>query len=157
MTNQYEFTTRWRVQGKADDVYEFISHPEHFPRWWPQVYLRVDELSPGEANGIGRRVRLLTKGWLPYKLRWESCCIESERPRRLAITANGDFNGVGVWTLEQDGGFVNATFDWRLTADKPLLRYLSFLFRPLFSANHRWAMARGEESLKRELARHSPS
>jgi hypothetical protein len=32
------------------------------------------------------------------------------------------------------------------------LRYLSFLFKPFFSANHRWAMARGEESLRRELA-----
>ena len=157
MTNRYELTTRWRIQGKADDVYELISHPEDFPRWWPQVYLRVDELAPGEANGVGRRVQLLTRGWLPYKLRWESCCTESERSRRLAITATGDFNGVGVWTLEQDGGFVNATFDWRLTAEKPLLRYLSFLFKPIFSANHRWAMARGEESLKRELARRSQS
>ena len=100
---------------------------------------------------------MLTRGWLPYKLRWESCCTESEPPRRLAITASGDFNGVGVWTLEQDGGFVNATFDWRLTADKPLLRYLSFLFKPIFAANHRWAMARGEESLKRELVRRSQS
>jgi len=85
----------------------------------------------------------------------ETCCIEAEPPRRLAITATGDFNGIGVWTLEQDGGFVNATFDWRLTADKPLLRYLSFLFKPFFSANHRWAMARGEQSLKRELVRRS--
>jgi hypothetical protein len=48
---------------------------------------------------------------------------------------------------------VNITFDWKLVAEKPLLRYLSFLFKPIFSANHRWAMARGEESLKRELAR----
>jgi hypothetical protein len=31
------------------------------------------------------------------------------------------------------------------------LRYGSFLFKPIFAANHRWAMARGEESLKREL------
>jgi hypothetical protein len=27
------------------------------------------------------------------------------------------------------------------------------LFKPIFSANHRWAMARGEESLRRELSR----
>ena len=65
----------------------------------------------------------------------------------------GDFNGRGIWTLEQDGGFVNVTYDWKLRADKPLLSALSFLFKPIFSANHRWAMEKGEESLKLELAR----
>jgi hypothetical protein len=44
-------------------------------------------------------------------------------------------------------------YDWRIRADKPLLRYGSFVFRPIFGANHRWAMARGEESLNLELRR----
>jgi hypothetical protein len=43
--------------------------------------------------------------------------------------------------------------NWRVRAAKPLLRYLSFLLRPVFAANHHWAMARGEESLKLELLR----
>ena len=34
-----------------------------------------------------------------------------------------------------------------------MLRYFSFIMKPLFSANHRWAMAKGEESLKLELSR----
>ncbi len=42
---------------------------------------------------------------------------------------------------------------WQVRADKPLLRRLSWLLRPVFAANHNWAMARGEESLKLELAR----
>ncbi len=58
-----------------------------------------------------------------------------------------------MWTFEQDGGAVNITYDWRIRAEKPLLRYLSFLLKPIFSANHRWAMARGEESLRAELGR----
>lgn len=44
-------------------------------------------------------------------------------------------------------------YDWRIEAEKPLLKRLSFILKPLFSMNHRWAMARGEESLKIELAR----
>jgi hypothetical protein len=44
-------------------------------------------------------------------------------------------------------------FDWRIRAEKPLLRWLSFIFKPIFEANHRWAMAQGETSLKLELAR----
>ena len=152
-SNEYHFITRWRVQGTADEVFDAISHPLDYPRWWPSVYLKTEEIEPGDALGIGRRIRLHTKGWLPYTLLWESTATESVKPQRLAIRANGDFNGRGIWTFQQDGEFVDVTFDWKLTADKPLLRWLSFLFKPVFSANHRWAMARGLESLKLELLR----
>jgi hypothetical protein len=152
-SNQYRFITRWRVQGEAEAVYDLISHPVEFPRWWADVYLEVVETAAGGGDGVGHCVRLHTKGWLPYTLRWESCCTEADPPNRLMIRARGDFDGRGIWTLQQDGEFVNITFDWELRADKPLLRYLSFFLKPLFSANHRWAMLRGEESLRRELAR----
>ena len=44
-------------------------------------------------------------------------------------------------------------YDWKIRADKPLLRRLSFALKPIFSANHHWAMRKGEESLRLELAR----
>jgi hypothetical protein len=44
-----------------------------------------------------------------------------------------------------------------LAAEKPIVRRLSFLLKPLFERNHRWAMARGEESLKLELLRRRAS
>jgi hypothetical protein len=122
-------------------------------RWWPSVYLDVVELRPPDASGVGRRVSVHTKGWLPYTLRWEFEVVESRYPHGFALVANGDFEGRGVWTIEQDGAFVDATYDWRIRAEKPLLRSLSSVLRPLFEANHRWAMRQGEESLELELAR----
>jgi hypothetical protein len=74
-------------------------------------------------------------------------------PTITSSRASGDFDGSGVWTLTQDGAIADVVYDWRIRAEKPLLRYLSFLMKPLFSANHVWAMARGEESLRIELAR----
>ena len=74
-------------------------------------------------------------------------------PGRIYNRGYRRFSGRGIWTFEQDGDWVNAAFDWRLRAEKPLLRYLSFLLKPLFRANHRWAMARGREGLQKELAR----
>lgn len=43
--------------------------------------------------------------------------------------------------------------DWYVTADKPLLKYLSPIFKPMFRANHYWAMDQRKESLERELKR----
>src|SRR5207237_10618018 len=90
---------------------------------------------------------------LPYTLRWEFEVVESRYPHGFSLVASGDFEGRGVWTFDQDGSFVDIVYDWRISAEKPLLRSLSFLLKPLFEANHRWAMAQGEESLRLELAR----
>jgi polyketide cyclase/dehydrase/lipid transport protein len=155
--NDYVLPTRWRVRGDVRDVADILDDPLDLPRWWGPVYLDVTEVSPGENGGVGRVVNILSKGWLPYRLRWQLTVVESRYPYGFAIDAHGDFEGHGVWTFEQDGEFVNATFDWRLRAEKPLLRYLSVVLKPVFAANHRWAMRRGLEGLTRELARKSRS
>ena len=151
--NAYQFVTRWRVEGTCGEVADLLGDPVALTGWWPSVYLAVEELRASDARGLGRRVRLHTKGWLPYTLRWEFEVVESRYPYGFTIVANGDFEGRGEWTFAQDGPFVDIVYDWRIRAEKPLLRSLSFLLRPIFEANHRWAMAQGEESLKLELAR----
>ena len=153
MSNQYAFLTHWRVAGTCGEVADILGDPLDLPRWWPSVYLRVEETRPPDASGLHRRVRLRTKGWLPYTLTWESDLVESCYPYGFALVATGDFDGRGVWTFAQDGAYVDITYDWRLSAEKPLLRTFSFLLKPVFEANHRWAMAQGEESLTLELAR----
>jgi hypothetical protein len=117
------------------------------------VYLNAEELEPGDAEGVGRVISLYTKGWLPYTLRWQFRVTESRFPYGFTLEAWGDFDGRGIWTLEQDGPWVDVTYDWKIRAEKPLLRYFSFIMKPIFGANHRWAMAQGEASLKLELAR----
>lgn len=152
-SNEYQLLTRWRIEGTAEEVYEIISDPVQFPRWWPSVYLSVKQIELGDANGIGRRVHFHTKGWLPYTLNWESQTVEADRPYTIIIRASGDFDGRGIWRFRTSGAFVDISFDWKLRADKPLLRNLSWLFKPVFAANHRWAMARGLECLQAELVR----
>jgi hypothetical protein len=153
VTNEYHFFSHWHVEGTCGEVADILGDPLALARWWPSVYLAVDELAPARADGTGRRVALHTKGWLPYTLKWEFEVVESRYPHGFTLVATGDFEGRGAWFFTQDGPFVDIVYDWRISAEKPLLRNLSFLLKPLFEANHRWAMAQGEESLKLELAR----
>ena len=151
-TNDYHFITVWRVESTIDEVSTILGDAPDLVRWWPSVYLEVKVLEPGDERGLGKVVRLYTKGWLPYTLRWDFRVTEV-RNEGFTLVAWGDFDGRGIWTFEQDGPWVNITYDWKIKAEKPLLRYFSFIMKPIFSANHHWAMARGEESLKLEIAR----
>jgi hypothetical protein len=157
-SSDYQFITHWRVQSTAQEISDILGDPADLPRWWPSVYLDVTVLEEGDEDGVGAVVDLYTKGWLPYTLRWQFRVTESRYPYGSTLEATGDFVGRGIWTFEEDGSNVNISYDWKIRADKPILRYGSFLMKPIFAANHHWAMRKGEESLKLELAlRHAPT
>jgi hypothetical protein len=151
-SNDYHFITHWRVQGTVKEVEDIMSDAPDLVRWWPSVYLDVNVLKQGDTNGLGKVVDLYTKGWLPYTLRWQFLVTEVNA-HGFTLVASGDFEGRGIWTFKQDGPLVDIVYDWKISAEKPLLRNFSFLIKPIFEANHRWAMARGEESLRLELER----
>jgi len=155
MGSDYEFVTEWRVAGTIDEVKAILGDPDpsSVTRWWPSVYLSVDQREEGGEGGLGRVLDLHTKGWLPYTLRWTLQVTEPLSDSGYALEATGDLAGKGRWTFQQDGPEVVIIYDWRIHATKPLLRRLGWLLRPAFSANHHWAMVRGEESLRLELRR----
>jgi transposase InsO family protein len=152
VANDYHFITHWRVESTIEEVTEILGDASDLVRWWPAVYLDVTVLQSGGEHGLGKVASLYTKGWLPYTLRWQFRVTEV-RNDGFTLVATGDFEGRGIWTFTQDGSQVDMVYDWKIKAEKPLLRYFSFIMKPLFSANHRWAMAQGEQSLKLELAR----
>ncbi len=155
MASDYHFVTVWRVRGTVEEVQRVLGDGTTLPRWWPAVYLDVRVLEdPGpESRGLGAAAELHTTGWLPYTLRWVLRITEPMTDRGFALSATGDLEGTGRWTFVSDGPDVVLTYDWRVRASKPLLRRLTWLLRPVFEANHHWAMARGEESLRLELQR----
>lgn len=152
-SNEYRFVTAWRIRARVKEVADILEDVESMPRWWPAVYQRVEIVRPGDQNGVGKLVQLRTRGWLPYRLNWSFLVTDSNSPDGFSIEAFGDFVGTGVWHLWQEGKFTMVTFDWQIKAEKPILQKLSFILKPIFAANHRWAMARGEESLRLEVRR----
>ena len=155
--NDYHFITHWRIPASVQEVIDILDDPRELVRWWPSVYLRVQVLEPGDAGRIGQVIDLYTKGWLPYTLRWRFRIAEIVKLRSITLEAEGDFVGRGRWEFapasDSQGEWTDVTYDWRVRAAKPLLRRLSFLMKPVFSANHHWAMRMGEKSLLLELAR----
>jgi hypothetical protein len=153
MAPDYHFVTVWRVPGTIAEVKDVLGNADTLPEWWPSVYLRVRRVEDGGADWVGSVNELHTKGWLPYTLKWNLKLTEPVTDAGFALEAIGDLSGTGRWTFEQDGPEVVITYEWQVGASKPLLRRMAWLLKPAFAANHRWAMAKGEESLRLELRR----
>jgi uncharacterized protein YndB with AHSA1/START domain len=152
-TNAFHIVTTWHVTAPVDLVAAILTDAPSLPRWWPDVYRAATITAPGDARNIGRKVAFVAKGKLPYHINWTAELLSADLPRTWEIAASGDLTGRGIWTLQQDGPVTVAHYDWQVHADRPLFRILSPVLAPVFAWNHRWAMARGEAGLQREVIR----
>lgn len=153
-SSSYHFISNWQIEASAEEVYSIITDSARLVEWWPAVYLDIKVLDKGDEKGLNKLIELYTKGFLPYTLRWKFRVVNIQKAKTVEIEALGDFIGHGKWTFEENGNNkCNVTYDWKIEAKKPLLKKLSWLMKPAFSANHEWAMKKGEESLKLEILR----
>jgi uncharacterized protein YndB with AHSA1/START domain len=145
MAREYLFVDEWDVAAPREAVFHLIADASTYPDWWRPVYLEVETDGPPE---VGRVSQQHFKGRLPYHLHTRSEITRCEPPSIVEAEVVGDLRGVGLWTLtEQDRG-THVRFDWRVNADKPIVRVLTPVLRPLFRWNHNWAIARAIEGLE---------
>ena len=129
MTGTYHFVTHWRVKALADEVYDIISQPTEYPRWWPSVYLDVQErfLDWHSRGGLGKSSSPAYER--PAALHPPLGILhnrsDSSASHRL-IEAAGDLNGRGVWSFAQGTAISpDVTFEWNIAeveqADTPAI------------------------------------
>ena len=150
MPPAYRFVDRWVVPAPIDRVYETIGDVAGYTRWWTE-FVR-EATGPAGEPAPGRKNALVVKAYLPYKVRFGLEVLEAERPHRILSRISGDFDGTGEWQLTETDEGTEAVLDWQPQVNKPLIRYLTPVLRPLFRSNHTWAMTRGERQIRDYLA-----
>ena len=150
--NDFVFVDRWFFPHPIDRVWPYIMNAPDYPTWWGEVYDRVTPLNDLPPDRVGSRSEVVAHGKLPYRLRFVAEVVEVAPPRALRLTAEGDLTGSGAWSLEKRDSGTAVTFEWRVRADKALVRLFAPLVKPLFEWNHRWTMQKGEAALRRLLA-----
>ncbi|HYR92047.1 MAG TPA: SRPBCC family protein [Terriglobia bacterium] len=147
--NAYHFEDDWQIPFRIESVWEVLSKPTKFPQWWRGVYLNavVADCTSDEPH-VGQRINVLTRGWLPYKLRWTIETIRLDKPRLIEFKASGDFSSdASRWILRVAETGTDVTLDWNPIVEKPIIKLLSPLLKPVFRLNHRWAMNLGEKQI----------
>ena len=143
---EYLFVDEWDVAAPIEPVFDALADGRTYPDWWRPVYISCEADGPPAPGRVSRQH---FKGRLPYHLRTASRIVRLERPHVVVAEVEGDLRGRGVWTLTTAAdGRTHVRFDWRVYADKPVLRVLTPLLRPLFRWNHNWAIARAIEGLE---------
>jgi hypothetical protein len=149
----FRIVSTWRVDGDLATVTDVLSDAESLPRWWSSSFLRAEILDAGDADWIGRVVRLHSKGVMPHTLQFMLRVDAIRKGRFVRFDVRGDFVGIASIAVRPCEPVVELDFMWDVTVRHPVLAPLVGFGRWLFVRNHRWAMAGGERCLQRELDR----
>jgi carbon monoxide dehydrogenase subunit G len=147
---QFSLTTHWHLDAPIERVWEALSSPEQWPRWWRYV-LAVVDLEKGDADGVGALRRYTWSSRLPYRLSFNMRTNAIERPLCMQGTASGDLDGTGMWRLEALGNTTRVRYDWTVMVGKPWMRLFAPLLAPVFAWNHDQVMREGGAGLARHL------
>jgi quercetin dioxygenase-like cupin family protein/uncharacterized protein YndB with AHSA1/START domain len=143
---EYVFADEWDVAAPPEAVFDVLADGRTYPAWWKPVYIDVESAAGPPA--VGKVAHQHFKGRLPYHLRTRTRTLRLERPRVIEGETDGDLRGHGLWTLTPTSAGTHIRFDWRVYADRRLLRALTPVLRPALRWNHAWAIARARDGLE---------
>jgi polyketide cyclase/dehydrase/lipid transport protein len=143
--NDYRFRNLWAVRATASQVFDALVDLANYPAWWPDIRA-VTQLDDDTAE-------VTCRSTLPYVLTFRLHRAE-ENPRkgRMRVDMTGDLEGYvqGLVAQHRTAGALLA-ISQRVVVNKPLLRALSPVARPVFRANHALMMWRGQRGFRAYL------
>lgn len=148
--NSYELVSHWHFAAPIDCIWDGLYAVEAWPKWWKYVQ-SVEELEPGDATGLGAVRRYTWGSRLPYSLSFLMRTTVVKSPHLLEGVAQGELNGVGRWSLSQEGVTTHVQYDWQVSTSRAWMNALAPILAPMFRWNHDEVMAEGARGLARYL------
>ena len=146
----FSFLSLWELTAPIEHVWAEVSRPEEYPRWLPYV-VSVEQVSPGDAAGIGATHVSRWKTALPYGFAFQTRVIRSEPPHLHVLESSGDLEGTGRWELQANATGTTVRYYWQVRPTQSWFNLIAPLARPAFEWNHDVIMHAGGEGLARLL------
>lgn len=145
MSRLYRFRSTWSLDAEPSVVFGAVVDLAGYPKWWSDVR-SVRQIDEDTAE-------LVCRSRLPYRLVLRMHRDhQDERAGRMRVRLSGDLEGVLAGRVVGAGRDTSLEITQEVTANKPLLRRLDGVGRPLFRANHALMMRRGQRGLRTYLA-----
>ena len=147
----YIFTNVYHIDKNSREVWEKVTDVESWPRIWK--YFRYVAIQGNEDSlELGTRIICRVRAAMFYKLEFIVEVKEIVPFVKLKVSASGDLEGEGTWLLNSDGGSVESVFEWNVTTDNILLKFIEMIpfGSRLLQFNHKLVMEEGYRSFLKE-------
>ena len=134
----FHFDRTWRFDVPVERLWDAVSDTTRFPEWFP--WLDADHLGPLVPGTVAR---FRVDPPLPYRLNLTVSVLEVEDGRSVDTHVSGDLAGPARLEVEPDGDSSSARLAWSLIVQRPALRVVERLARPVMVWGHDAIVARG--------------
>ncbi len=146
----YNFVTTWQIEAPIQAVCEAIYYSQGWPLWWRNVE-KVEEISPGDSQGIGSVRRYTWRGQLPYRLTFDIRVIHFEPLTVIEGIASGDVEGQGRWSFTTKGTVTVVRYEWQVRTTRAWMNLFALFANPVIKWNHNAVMHQGGVALAHKL------
>lgn len=147
---EYHLQTVWRIEAPLEAAYAAIEDTLRWPDWWPSVR-KVEQISAGDAKGIGSVRRYVWQGRLPYRVAFDVCATRVDALAALDGVATGDLAGIGRWRFSSQGKLSVIHYEWHVHSKRWWMNLVAPVARAIFVRNHAQIMEQGGKALARRL------
>lgn len=146
----YSFVTIWQINAPLLRVWDILADVERWPDWWTSIE-RVQVIEPGNANGIGERIRVTLR--MPLHLHWtfDECIIQLQAPNLLELDLVDGQAGIDQFYLARSGNGTLFRYDLTLQISNRWMNWLMQIARPVVQWSHTAAVREGARGLARLL------
>ncbi|TIS88413.1 hypothetical protein [Mesorhizobium sp.] len=151
LSNEFHFLEEWTIPDFSPrEIWSGVvaADPKTLPRWWRGVYQEVELAGAEGGLRLGASARVTARGFLPYRLRFVLEVTDLTPGAMIAVRSRGDLEGIWQAKLSGHSSGSHVAIEWRVTVNKPIVRLLSPLLKPIFARNHTWTTPRGEAGLR---------
>lgn len=148
--NEYRLVAIWRLAAPRQQVFDIVHDSLRWPEWWPGAD-QVEQIEPGDSNGVGSVRRYIWKGRLPYRLTFDARATRIAEPQLLEASVSGDLAGTGRWMFFEEAGITTVRYEWRVCTTKAWMNLLAPLTHRVFANNHHLLMDKGAQGLASRL------
>src|SRR3569832_2247851 len=99
---EFNFVTTWQIAAPLAAESDDVSACRCWPRWWRGVE-KVEEIGPGDENGIGRLRRFTCRFRIPYRLSSDVRVTRIVPLTLLEGLSSGEVVGCFLWCFAHDG------------------------------------------------------
>lgn len=149
----FEIDSYWEMEATSPELDFVLENPLSIADWWAAVFMRVEVIEGDYYSGEGMLVKLWTKGFLPHTFSFLANVTHDDENDQVIVKTRGDFGGVGKITRSARSEGMMIHVNWQTSVDNHYLYWVMMAVKPVFVANHKWAMRKGKEGLAAELLR----
>jgi len=142
----FVFDRSWEFSVPPEKLWAALADTQSFTRWWP--WLRSFDPVPLEP---GATTHCTIGPPLPYVLRAQVTIVAVEHGAYLDTEVSGDVRGPARLEVQRATEGSSARLAWTLAVERPLLRRVAAVARPMLQWGHDWVVDRGVEQFRAQL------